>query len=44
MKTKLCFIASILIVFNSLAQCPTTPILIETQEEIDNFASNYLRN
>ncbi|HAT66339.1 MAG TPA: hypothetical protein DCS66_17380 [Flavobacteriaceae bacterium] len=41
MKTKLCFIASILIVFNSLAQCPTTPILIETQEEIDNFASNY---
>ena len=41
MKTKLFLIASILIVFNSLAQCPTTPILIETQEEIDNFASNY---
>lgn len=41
MKTNLFLIASILIVSNILAQCPTTPIVIETQEEIDNFASNY---
>ncbi|MBZ0328641.1 MAG: T9SS type A sorting domain-containing protein [Altibacter sp.] len=25
----------------SLAQCPTSPILLTTQEEIDNFATNY---
>jgi len=24
--------------FNSLAQCPSIPIIIETQEDIDNFS------
>lgn len=41
MKTKLFLIASILMIFNCLGQCPTTNILIETQEDIDNFASDY---
>jgi hypothetical protein len=41
MKTKLFLIGSILMVYSGLGQCPTTPILIETQADIDNFASDY---
>ena len=41
MKTKLFLFASIFMMFNSLAQCPSIPIIIETQEDIDNFSINY---